>query len=254
MISKCLYSQMGASPPAGGAGGDGGAGRAGTPGGGTPVGGSGARVQQEFRRTIPLSIDISGNTLGWPRRTSARTASRWDACTTSQSVRSGGTRPSVRPCPAFWLMVRETRRSGSRRENQSSRRSVRGSPFLQILPHGTGHSRSRRASAEHRTWTISRGSSPWRPRSHERVSWGQSLHVSAADFPAPTRSGAHRRTLAHVCTSLLGLFSVSFRGSVSSPSSSNFIFVISGARVEQQPSSSANVVDYISEPGGSKFV
>ena len=54
----------GTSPSAGGAGGDGGTGRAGTAGGGTPAGGSLGRTQQEFRRTIPLSIDVLGNTLG----------------------------------------------------------------------------------------------------------------------------------------------------------------------------------------------
>ena len=72
-VPAAAATPRGASPPASGAGGDGGTGRAGISGGGTPAGGSANRAQQEFRRTIPLSIDVLGNTLGVAQTYTCRT-------------------------------------------------------------------------------------------------------------------------------------------------------------------------------------
>ena len=63
--SASATAQGGSPSTAVGSGGDGGgAGHASNTGGSTPTAGSGARQAQEFRRTIPCSIDVLGNTLG----------------------------------------------------------------------------------------------------------------------------------------------------------------------------------------------
>ena len=158
--SATAASPRGASPPAGGAGGDGGTGRAGTSSGGTPAGGPVNRAQQEFRRTIPLSIDVLGNTLG---------VAQAHRCKTCKPL---GRMHHSSECPQRW-------------------HRVIGSPMPGFLPDGTRDETQWRQKKEPIKATIR----AWIALLSDPAPWNGTLPITAGVSGAPNLEDFQRQLL-----------------------------------------------------------